>query len=277
MQKCYERINWENYPSEETPINASNLNRIDYATNELDDRVISIDTTKANNTDIVNLISNITVNDATGDITITKKNGVQQVIHTTLNKIAINFSYDYNTQTILLTLNDGTITRISLASLIQNNEFDSTDTVAFTVDASGHVSAIIPTGSITDEHLRTDYLADIRVAEANAAQSEIHADARALDSEAWAIGERDGASVDENDPTYQNNSKFYSEVASALKTDMVGIKDEAEDLLETVTNRLTGLNIMINYADGCLYYDINSGIMLQIDPTTGQLMYEITT
>ena len=277
MQKCYERINWENYPSEETPINASNLNRIDYATNELDNRVISIDTTKANNADIVNLISNITVNDATGDITITKKNGVQQVIHTTLNKIAINFSYDYNTQTILLTLNDGTITRISLASLIQNNEFDSTDTVAFTVDASGHVSAIIPTGSITDEHLRTDYLADIRVAEANAAQSEIHADARALDSEAWAIGERDGASVDENDPTYQNNSKFYSEVASALRTDMVGIKDEAEDLLETVTNRLTGLNIMINYADGCLYYDINSGIMLQIDPTTGQLMYEITT
>ena len=277
MQKCYERINWENYPSEETPINASNLNRIDYATNELDDRVISIDTTKANNTDIVNLISNITVNDATGDITITKKNGVQQVIHTTLNKIAINFSYDYNTQTILLTLNDGTITRISLASLIQNNEFDSTDTVAFTVDASGHVSAIIPTGSITDEHLRTDYLADIRVAEANAAQSEIHADARALDSEAWAVGERDGASVDENDPTYQNNSKFYSEVASALRTDMVNIKDEANDLLETVTNRLTGLNIMINYADGCLYYDINSGIMLQIDPTTGQLMYEITT
>lgn len=277
MQKCYGRINWENYPSEETPINASNLNRIDYATDEIDNRVISLDTTKANANDITNLISNISVNDATGDITITRKNGVQQVIHTTLNKIAINFSYDYNTQTIILTLNDGSITRISLASLIQNNEFDSTDTVAFTVDASGHVSAIIPTGSITDEHLRTDYLADIRVAEANAAQSEIHADARALDSEAWAIGERDGASVDENDPTYQNNSKFYSEVASALRTDMVGIKDEAEDLLETVTNRLTGLNIMINYADGCLYYDINSGIMLQIDPTTGQLMYEITT
>ena len=277
MQKCYQRINWENYPSEETPINASNLNRIDYATNELDDRVISIDTTKANNTDIVNLISNISINETTGDITVTRKNGVQQVIPTTLNKIATNWTYDYNTQRILLTLNDGTVVPISLASLIQNNEFDNTDTVAFTVSENGHVSAIIPTGGITDEHLRTDYLADIRVAEANAAQSEIHADARALDSEAWAIGERDGTIVAETDPTYQNNSKFYSEVANTLKSDMINIKGEAEDLLETVTNRLTGLNIMINYADGCLYYDINSGIMLQIDPTTGQLMYEITT
>lgn len=27
----YERINWENLPSHETPINANNLNRIDFA------------------------------------------------------------------------------------------------------------------------------------------------------------------------------------------------------------------------------------------------------
>lgn len=277
MQKSYQRINWENYPSEETPLNASNLNRIDSATDTIDDRVIALDTEKADLTEIQSLVAGVTVNDVTGEITITKQNGTTNVIQTTLNKIAVNFSYDYATQNLLLTLNDGTVTRISLASLIQNNEFDDTDTIDFTVGQDGHVSAIVPLGSITDEHLRTDYLADIRVAEANAAQSELHADARALDSEAWAIGERDGASVDENDPTYQNNSKFYSQVAGTLRADMVNIKGEAEDLLETVTNRLTGLNIMINYADGCLYYDINSGIMLQIDPTTGQLMYEITT
>lgn len=275
MQKCYTRINWENYPSEETPINASNLNRIDYATNELDNRVIVLDTEKADATTVQSLVAGITVNDATGEITVTKENGSTNVIQTTLNKIAINFTYDYATQNLILTLNDGTQTRISLASLIQNNEFDDTDTIDFTVTQEGRVSAIIPLGSITDEHLRTDYLSDIRVAEANAAQSESTADARALDSEAWAIGERDGATVQQGDVTYQNNSKHYAQVAGALKDTMVTIRDEASELLETATNRLTGLNIMVNYSDGHMYYDINSGIRLGIDYTTGQLQYEI--
>lgn len=275
MQKSYQRINWENYPSEETPLSANNLNRLDYATDEIDDRVIALDTEKADVTAISTLVAGITVNDATGEITITKQNGTTNVIQTTLNKLAVNFTYDYATQNLVLTLNDGTETRISLASLIQNNEFDDTSTIDFTVSADGHVSAIIPTGSITDEHLRTDYLSDIRVAEANAAQSKVTADARALDSEAWAIGERDGAVVQQSDVTYHNNSKHYAQVANALKDTMVTIRDEASDLLETATNRLTGLNIMVNYSDGHMYYDINSGIRLGIDYTTGQLQYEI--
>ena len=58
---------------------------------------------------------------------------------------------------------------------------------------------------------------------------------------------------------------------------MVDIRDNAEYLLETVTNRLTGLNIMINYSDGHMYYDINSGIRLGVNYNTGQLQYEIVT
>ena len=58
---------------------------------------------------------------------------------------------------------------------------------------------------------------------------------------------------------------------------MEGIRDNAEGLLETATNRLTGLNIMVNYSDGHMYYDLNSGIKLGIDYNTGQLQYEIVT
>lgn len=275
MQKSYQRINWQNYPSEETPLNAGNLNRIDYSLNEVDNRVIVLDTEKADATTVQSLVAGITVNDVTGEITVTKENGSTNVIQTTLNKIAVNFTYDYATQNLILTLNDGTQTRISLASLIQNNEFDDTDTIDFTVTQEGRVSAIIPLGSITDEHLRTDYLSDIRVAEANAHQSEVTSDARALDSEAWAIGERDGEVVQQGDVTYHNNSKHYAQVANSLKDTMITIRDEASDLLETATNRLTGLNLMVNYADGHLYYDINSGIRLGIDYSNGQLQYEI--
>lgn len=276
MQKSYTRINWENYPSENTPLNETNLNRIDYATNEIDNRVIELDTSKANATELSRLIKNIGVNEQTGVITITYYNNTTSTIQTTLNKIAVNFRYDFNTQNLLLTLNDGTVASISLADLIQINEFDDTPTVDFTV-TNGRVSAIVPLGSIGDEHLRTDYLADIKVAEANAAASETNSDARALDSEAWAVGQRDGANVLDTDPTYNNNSKYYSQVASTLKDTMVDIRDNAEYLLETVTNRLTGLNIMINYSDGHMYYDINSGIRLGVNYNTGQLQYEIVT
>ena len=308
MNKVYSRINWENYPSENTPINESNLNRTDYAINEIDDRVISLDTQKANVIDIANLVQSVTVDDTTGVITLTKYNGSTTQIQTTLNKIAINFEYSYASQSLLLTLNDGSVATISLASLIQNNEFDDTATIDFEVTSTGRVSAKIVEGSITDAHLRTNYLADIRVSEANARQSEVNAEAHMLDSEAWAVGEKAGTPVPSTDDQYQNNSKFWKQRAEAWavgridgsdvpNTDMCynnnskyyadlsanirdatdAIRNDAADLLQTVTNRLTGLNIMINYADGCLYYDINSGILLQIDPTTGSLMYDITT
>ena len=86
MQKVYNRINWENYPSENTPLNESNLNRVDYAVDEIDDRVIALDTEKAEVTTVASLVKDITVDDETGVITITKENGSTVQIQTTLNK-----------------------------------------------------------------------------------------------------------------------------------------------------------------------------------------------
>lgn len=40
--KIYSLIGWENQPSTKTPINASNLNKMDVAINELDDRVLDL-------------------------------------------------------------------------------------------------------------------------------------------------------------------------------------------------------------------------------------------
>lgn len=329
LQKIYSRINWENYPSEVTPINESNLNRMDYALDELDDRVITLDTVKATVTDISTLIESIDVDDATGDITITKQNGATVTIPTTIGKIAVNFDYDYATQTLILTMNDGTTANIDLSALIQNNEFDNTATINLSVSSTGHVSASVIQHSIGDEHLRTDYLADIRVSEANASQSASDSEGYKLDSEAWADGQKGGVNVPNTAPQYNNNSLYYSRIASSwakgqtgLRTDedtnnssyfanlaqswargatglRVGeetnnskyfsdmsqsikdstmtIRNDAAELLQAATDRLTGLNILINYVDGCLYYDINSGIRLQVNPTTGNLDYEVVT
>lgn len=308
MQKVFHRINWQNYPSEETPLNESNLNRVDYALNEIDDRVIALDTDKADATTVNNLVRTIAVDDETGVITITKENGTTTTIQTTLNKIAINFDYDYQTQELVLTLNDGSEARIDLSSLIQNNEFGNTDTINLSVSQQGIVTGNIVLHSITDEHLRQDYLADIRVAEANADASQQAAEAFSLDaeawakgtraaepvtqgqdgyrdnskyykdrSEAWAIGKVEGTPVPADDETYDNNSKYYSEVSASIRDATQLIRDNAAELLQAATDRLTGLNLMVNYADGCLYYDINSGIRLNINYQTGDLEYEIVT
>ena len=42
MQKVYERINWENEPSTNTAVSEHNLNKMDYALDKLDDRVLSL-------------------------------------------------------------------------------------------------------------------------------------------------------------------------------------------------------------------------------------------
>lgn len=339
MQKSYARINWENYPSEETPINESNLNRMDYAIDEIDNRVIGLDTEKADQTVVDNLISAITVDDETGVITVTKQNGAEVRIQTTIGKIAINFDYDPATQELLLTLNDGSTARIDLSALIQNNEFENSSTINLSVSLSGKVKAEIAEHSVGDEHLRTNYLADIRISEANAEQYQQNSQRYSFDSEAyargtraaqpveegqagyednakyyrgraeawatgqfegvdvpqsdqtylnnskfytgraeaWAVGRFQNVPVGPNDATYENNSKYYASVSAALRDATSGIKEQAAELLQSVTDRLTGLNIMINYSDGCLYYDINSGIRLEIDPLTGNLNYEIVT
>lgn len=38
------------------------------------------------------------------------------------------------------------------------------------------------------------------------------------EAEAWAVGQRDGVDVDTDDPTYENNAKYYAELAEGSKT-----------------------------------------------------------
>ena len=45
MQKVYRRIKWANSPSEETPLNENNLNKMDVAINELDNRIVEMNMT----------------------------------------------------------------------------------------------------------------------------------------------------------------------------------------------------------------------------------------
>ena len=163
MNKAHENINWENYPSDNTALNAENLNRMDVAIDNIDNRVISLDSSKATKTEVSTLVADVSFEESTGIITVTKKNGSKITIDTQMEKIAVNFSYDRITQQIILTLIDGTKQHIDLSALITQYEFIDSNTIAFFIDSGGKVTAKIKEGSITEEYLEQNYLSNIKV------------------------------------------------------------------------------------------------------------------
>lgn len=163
MQKAYQRIDWENYPSENTPLNETNLNKMDVALNEIDNRLINHDTTKLNVTVANDMVKEVSFDEATGIFTITKLNGSAVAINTNLEKLAVNFVYDRTNQQLVITLDDGTKQYVDMSAILTQYEFVESDTIYFEITTDGNVKASIKNGSITPEMLRPDYLADIKV------------------------------------------------------------------------------------------------------------------
>lgn len=248
MNKTYGRINWENYPSDETPLNESNLNKIDVATDEIDNRVITLDTTKATKEEVSTLVQDVTFEEKTGIITIVKKNGSKITIDTQMEKIAVNFSYNAGTQQIILTLIDGTKQYIDLAALITQYEFLDSDTVAFSIDSAGKVSAIVKEASIQEKHLQPNYLADIKVevakaqasqsaaaksesnakaSETAAATSESNTAASATKAQSYATGGTNSRTGEDTDNAkYYSQQSAQSQSAAATSADTANTKAE---------------------------------------------------
>ena len=161
MNKLYQRINWQNYPSDSTPLNESNLNKMDAAVDGIDDRVVTLDVTKLPVSTANTMVKDVTFNETTGVFTITKLNGTKVTVNTALEKIATNFRFDHSTQKLILTLIDGTTQEVDLSALLTQYEFLNSSTIQFTIDSSGKVKASVVNGSITGDMLEPNYLANV--------------------------------------------------------------------------------------------------------------------
>lgn len=83
------------------------------------------------------------------------------------------------------------------------NSASSASTSATNAATSASNAATSETNAATSE-------ANASTSETNAATSATNASNSALDSEAWAVGKRNGVDVGSTDDTYENNSKYYS-------------------------------------------------------------------
>lgn len=219
-KKAFERLFWKNRPSTDTPLNASDMNHIESGIDALDDRIVQLDVLKADAQVVNGMVADITLNDANGVITVTYKNGSTKTYDTNLEKIATNFTYDYSTQRLVLTLSDGSKQYVDMSALVTQYEFKDSTTIAFSVDSTGKVSASVKNGSITDAMLETNYLAKI-TAQATKAESMANSATTSSNSaydnaklsQSYAIG---GSGVRDGEDT--DNSKYYSEQASKSAT-----------------------------------------------------------
>lgn len=208
MNKVYTRINWEDYPSTKTEIDQTNLNKMDSSLDTLDNRIVSLDTTKTDQTTSLQLIKSVEYEEDTGKFVFTKLNGTTIEIDTNLEKLALNFDYDATTEQLIITLDDGTKTYVDMSSLITEYDFQNTGTIMFSVSEDGIVTANIVKGSITEEYLQPNYLANIKEQANIATQQAQESENYSITSKSWAIG---GTSTREGEDS--NNSKYWAEQA----------------------------------------------------------------
>lgn len=173
MNKLYTRINWENYPSENTPINEQNLNKIDSALDGVDDRVIQHDITKLSKIEASNDIVDWALNEETGIITITRRNGEKIIFDLNIEKIPVSFTLS-DDGILTMTTDDGTKFAVNIGAMIPVLTFNDSDTIIVSETGTGinkTYSFDIKNGSVTDEKIRPDYLADIKLEVEKAKQS----------------------------------------------------------------------------------------------------------
>ena len=162
-QKIYSREYWENFPSEKTAINKNRLNKIEGGIDAIDDRVCALDTTKVDLTKANELVKEILWDESNGTLTVVKMNGSRAVIDTKLEKLAVNFSFDEANQRLVIVLDDGTKQYVDLSAFVTPFEFKDGDVIYFEVVGGNLVSAGIKDGTISEEKLRPNFLADIKI------------------------------------------------------------------------------------------------------------------
>lgn len=243
LNKVYTRINWEDYPSENTDIDEINLNKMDSAIDALDNRIISQDAIKVDNTTINDKIADWTMDETTGVITITKYNGEKIIFDLNIEKIPVGFSMS-DDGIITMTTEDGTQFTANIGSMIPVLTFEDSATIAVSVTGTGKnktYSFSIKTGSVTDAMLQPNYLADIRVESANASAYAQSANAKSVLAESYAVG---GTGTREGEDT--DNAKYYMEQA---KQQTGGIPTKVSEL-ENDAGYITKLvSDLTNYYD----------------------------
>ena len=250
MNKVYSRIIWKNYPNTSTAINETNLNRMDKAIDDLDNRVIEQDSTKANQTTVNNMVKNWTMDETTGVITVEKQDGSKIMFDLNIEKIPVSFELSPS-GILTMTTSDGTQFTANIGSMIPVLTFNESDQIAVSVSGSGvnkTYSFSIKDNSITEDKLQPNFLADIKVQSANASLSANNAETSATQAQSYAIG---GTGTRENEDT--DNAKYYYE--QAKQTDIGQISSKVDEINSKLSGQLGNHTVKSDVPENAVFTD----------------------
>lgn len=236
MNKAYSRIVWKNYPSEATPLNEQNLNKMDAAMDIIDGRVVTFASTKANQTDLLQSLKNVTYNETTGLFTFTWWNGTTKTVDLNIEKIPVSFSMSA-AGVITMTNTDGTTYTADVSTLIKLYTFNTSSDIRFNTvtDASGNktITAFIVNGSVTEEKLQPNFLANCRAQVAEAT-------AQATKAQSYAEGGTGTRTGEDTD-----NAKYYYEQTQAISPayDGIAVISDSTAPLTLPNSKRGGLNL----------------------------------
>ena len=131
MDKAFSNFTWYNEPDIRSPLAAAFLNLINTALNTVDDRVVAMDTSKADQADLQQSLKSVSYNATTGVWTFEKWNGSTQTFDQNIEKIPVSFSMSEN-GIITMTNTDGTSYTANLKDLILRYTFTDSSTIDFT-------------------------------------------------------------------------------------------------------------------------------------------------
>ena len=258
MNKLYSRINWKNYPSEETALNEKNLNKMDLALYNIDNRVVEMDATKVNKEVANSLVKSWSMDESTGIITITHLDGSKDMFDLNIEKIPVNFELSKD-GILTMTTDDGSKFTANIGGMIPVLTFEDSDEIAVSISGEGvnkTYSFSIKAGSVTEDKLQPNFLADVKteVAKAqasqeSAAQSEANtltyanaaaaSESNAKDSENTAAESASAANKSKINAAYsEKNAALSAQSALASKSSAEKASSDAVNMVEDVNQKL---------------------------------------
>ena len=184
MQKVYTRIVWENFPSEKTALNERNLNKMDRGLDDLDNRVVEMDSTKVNKEVANSLVKTWSIDESTGIITVVHLDGSKDLFDLNIEKIPVDFKLS-DDGILTMTTEDGSKYTANIGAMIPVLTFEDSDEIAVSVSGTGvnkTYSFSIKAGSVTEDKLQPNFLADVKTESAKAEASRISAAQSAEDA-----------------------------------------------------------------------------------------------
>lgn len=212
-QPFYQVTDWQNYPTQKTPINRTNLLHAENGIKEADNRIIHLDNEKLEKSEANLMVKSVVVDANTGVITVTLLNGTVYAYDLDIERVVVNFDMT-DDNILILTLADGTTKQVDLTKFVYT--FSNTSTITMKM-VNRVVTAEIVDGSVTMDKLDATiqntfrhYLLDAQSARDLALQYQKNAKRYAVGDAAFEGSDTDNAEY------YCGQSKLYSDIAQEV-------------------------------------------------------------